>query len=103
MKDITMYVAGMTTVIVVFPLAEQITNTIVTALEAVKASLMVHITRCNIDMEKMQNELEGNGSAIGFEVPTYTEYYDDDEEYEEDKDDNITTVESKDHTIMGFH
>lgn len=102
MKDIFMYVAGMATVVVVFPLVEQITNTIVTALEAVKASLMIHITRCNIDMEKMQNELEGNGSAIGFEVPTYTEYYDDDDEYEEDKQD-ITTVESKDHITMGFH
>lgn len=102
MKDIFMYVAGMATVMVAFPLAEQITNTIVTALEAVKASLMVHITRCNIDMEKMQNELEGNGSAIGFEVPTHTEYYDDDE-YEEDKKEDIITVEGKDHITMGFH
>ena len=102
MTETIAFIAGVGFVVIVLPIAEQVANVIATVLEVIRAKASMYITRCNVDMEKMQNELEGNGQAIGFEVPSDYYYYDEDEDgYEEDrsKQDTITNVDDK---MIGF-
>ena len=80
-------VLGMIYILVVEPILDAITSTIQTAFEAIKAKISVYILHKNVEISKLNAEIQGyeepqETQAIGFALPQ-EDYYDDEEE--EDK------------------
>ena len=81
------FVLGMIFLLVVEPILDTITSTIQTAFEALKAKISVYILHKNVEISKLNAEIQGyeepqETQAIGFALPQ-EDYYDDEEE--EDK------------------
>lgn len=81
------FVLGMIFLLVVEPILDTITSTIQTAFEAIKAKISVYILHKNVEISKLNAEIQGyeepqETQAIGFALPQ-EDYYDDEEE--EDK------------------
>ena len=81
------FVLGMILLLVVEPILDTITSTIQTAFEAIKAKISVYILHKNVEISKLNAEIQGyeepqETQAIGFALPQ-EDYYDDEEE--EDK------------------
>ena len=81
------FVLGMIFLLVVEPILDAIAETIQTAFEALKAKISVYILHKNVEISKLNAEIQGyeepqETQAIGFALPQ-EEYYDDEEE--EDK------------------
>ena len=81
------FVLGMIFLLVVEPILDTITSTIQTAFEAIKAKISVYILHKNVEISKLNAEIQGYEEpqvtqAIGFALPQ-EDYYDDEEE--EDK------------------
>lgn len=78
------FVLGMIFLLVVEPILDTIVETIQTAFEALKAKISVYILHKNVEISKLNAEIQGyeepqETQAIGFALPQ-EEYYDDDEE-----------------------
>ena len=78
------FVLGMIFLLVVEPILDTITSTIQTAFEAIKAKISVYILHKNVEISKLNAEIQGyeepqETQAIGFALPQ-EEYYDDEEE-----------------------
>ena len=81
------FVLGMIFLLVVEPILDAIAETIQTAFEALKAKISVYILHKNVEISKLNAEIQGyeepqETQAIGFALPQ-EEYYDDEDE--EDK------------------
>ena len=81
------FVLGMIFLLVVEPILDTITSTIQTAFEAIKAKISVYILHKNVEISKINAEIQSyeepqETQAIGFALPQ-EDYYDDEEE--EDK------------------
>ena len=78
------FVLGMIFLLVVEPILDTIVETIQTAFEALKAKISVYILHKNVEISKLNAEIQGyeepqETQAIGFALPQ-EEYYDDNEE-----------------------
>ena len=78
------FVLGMIFLLVVEPILDTIVETIQTAFEALKAKISVYILHKNVEISKLNAEIQGyeepqETQAIGFALPQ-EEYYDDEEE-----------------------
>ena len=78
------FVLGMIFLLVVEPILDTIVDTIQTAFEAIKAKISVYILHKNVEISKLNAEIQGyeepqETQAIGFALPQ-EDYYDDDEE-----------------------
>lgn len=78
------FILGMIFLLVVEPILDTIVETIQTAFEAIKAKISVYILHKNVEISKLNAEIQGyeepqETQAIGFALPQ-EEYYDDDEE-----------------------
>ena len=78
------FVLGMIFLLVVEPILDAIVGTIQTAFEAIKAKISVYILHKNVEISKLNAEIQGyeepqETQAIGFALPQ-EEYYDDEEE-----------------------
>ena len=78
------FVLGMIFLLVVEPILDAIVETIQTAFEALKAKISVYILHKNVEISKLNAEIQGyeepqETQAIGFALPQ-EEYYDDEEE-----------------------
>ena len=81
------FVLGMIFLLVVEPILDTIVDTIQTVFEALKAKISVYILHKNVEISKLNAEIQGyeepqETQAIGFALPQ-EDYYDDEEE--EDK------------------
>ena len=80
------FVLGMIFLLVAEPILDTIVGTIQTAFEAIKAKINVYISYKNVEISKLNTEIQGleepqETQAIGFALPE-EEYYDDEEEDE---------------------
>ena len=78
------FVLGMIFLLVAEPILDTIVETIQTAFEALKAKISVYILHKNVEISKLNAEIQGyeepqETQAIGFALPQ-EEYYDDEEE-----------------------
>lgn len=78
------FVLGMIFLLVVEPILDTIVDTIQTAFEAIKAKISVYILHKNVEISKLNAEIQGyeepqETQAIGFALPQ-EDYYDDEEE-----------------------
>ena len=78
------FILGMIFLLVVEPILDTIVGTIQTAFEAIKAKISVYISHKNVEISKLNAEIQGyeesqETQAIGFALPE-EEYYDDEEE-----------------------
>lgn len=78
------FVLGMIFLLVVEPILDTIVGTIQTAFEAIKAKISVYILHKNVEISKLNAEIQGyeepqETQAIGFALPQ-EEYYDEEEE-----------------------
>lgn len=78
------FVLGMIFLLVAEPILDAIVETIQTAFEALKAKISVYILHKNVEISKLNAEIQGyeepqETQAIGFALPQ-EEYYDDNEE-----------------------
>jgi hypothetical protein len=83
--NLVWFILGISFYMVFAPILDQIGSLICTMIESAKSSFTLNIVESNKKAELIQQELEKPyevSHAIGFEVPTYDEYYDD---YEEDE------------------
>ena len=79
------FVLGMIFLLVTEPILDTITSTIQTAFEAIKAKISVYISHKNVEISKLNAEIQGyeepqETQAIGFALPEEEYYYDDEEE-----------------------
>ena len=78
------FILGMIFLLVAEPILDIIVETIQTAFEAIKAKISVYILHKNVEISKLNAEIQGyeepqETQAIGFALPQ-EEYYDDEEE-----------------------
>ena len=78
------FVLGMIFLLVVEPILDTIVDTIQTAFEAIKAKISVYILHKNVEISKLNAEIQGyeepqETQAIGSALPQ-EDYYDDEEE-----------------------
>lgn len=78
------FVLGMIFLLVVEPILDATVETIQTAFEALKAKISVYILHKNVEISKLNAEIQGyeepqETQAIGFALPQ-EDYYDDEEE-----------------------
>lgn len=81
------FILGMIFLLVAEPILDAITSTIQTAFEAIKAKISVYILHKNVEISKLNAEIQGfeepqETQAIGFALPQEDYYYDDEEEDE---------------------
>lgn len=79
------FILGMIFLLVAEPILDAITGTIQTAFEAIKAKISVYILHKNVEISKLNAEIQGfeepqETQAIGFALPQEDYYYDDEEE-----------------------
>ena len=79
------FILGMIFLLVVEPILDTIVETIQTAFEAIKAKISVYILHKNVEISKLNAEIQGyeepqETQAIGFALPEEEYYYDDGEE-----------------------
>lgn len=79
------FILGMIFLLIAEPILDAIAGTIQTAFEAIKAKLSVYILHKNVEISKLNAEIQGfeepqETQAIGFELPQEEYYYDDEEE-----------------------
>lgn len=79
------FILGMIFLLVAEPILDAITSTIQTAFEAIKAKISVYILHKNVEISKLNAEIQGfeepqETQAIGFALPQEDYYYDDEEE-----------------------
>lgn len=79
------FILGMIFLLVAEPILDAITGTIQTAFEAIKAKISVYILHKNVEISKLNAEIQGfeepqETQAIGFTLPQEDYYYDDEEE-----------------------
>lgn len=79
------FILGMIFLLVAEPILDAITDTIQTAFEAIKAKISVYILHKNVEISKLNAEIQGfeepqETQAIGFALPQEDYYYDDEEE-----------------------
>ena len=82
------FILGMIFLLVAEPILDTIVGTIQTAFEAIKAKINVYISHKNVEISKLNAEIQGfeesqETQAIGFALPEEEYYYDNGEE--EDK------------------
>lgn len=83
------YILGMLTVICTVPILESLTELIQVVIEVPKGMLTKKVMTLNKDIQDLQAAMEPVAtSCIGFEAPN-TEYYDDDDEYEDKQKNKI--------------
>ena len=83
--NLVWFILGISFYMVFAPILDQIGSLFCTMIESAKSSFTLNIIESNKKAELIQQELEKPyevSHAIGFEVPTYDDYYDD---YEEDE------------------
>lgn len=79
MRELLFFILGTLFYVFFLPVVEQITSLIVQKLEAVKGKYNVEVISRNVEAEKISSETDYQVSnAIGFEVPTYEEYEEED-------------------------
>lgn len=89
MLEVLYFIGGIVFVTFILPLIDSFASFIAQKVEKFKARDSVDITKCNVEMQKMEQEANADPvSAIGFDVPENTEYQYNDEETE-DKHKNI--------------
>lgn len=79
------FILGMIFLLVAEPILDAITGTIQTAFEAIKAKISVYVLHKNVEISKLNAEIQGfeepqETQAIGFALPQEDYYYDDEEE-----------------------
>lgn len=79
------FILGMIFLLAVEPILDAIVETIQTAFEALKAKINVYISHKNVEISKLNAEIQGyeepqETQAIGFALPEEEYYYDDGEE-----------------------
>ena len=79
------FVLGMIFLLVAEPILDTIVCTIQTAFEAIKAKINVYISYKNVEISKLNAEIQGyeepqETQAIGFALPQEEYYYDEEEE-----------------------
>lgn len=79
------FILGILFLLVAEPLLDTIVSTIQTAFEAVKAKISVYILHKNVEISKLNAEIQGYEEpqatqAIGFEIPQEQCYYDNEDE-----------------------
>ena len=79
------FVLGMIFLLVAEPILDTIVSTIQTAFEAIKAKINVYISYKNVEISKLNAEIQGyeepqETQAIGFALPQEEYYYDEEEE-----------------------
>lgn len=79
------FVLGMIFLLVAEPILDTIVDTIQTAFEAIKAKINVYISYKNVEISKLNAEIQGyeepqETQAIGFALPQEEYYYDEEEE-----------------------
>lgn len=83
------YILGMLTAICAVPILESLTELIQVVIEVPKGMLTKKVMVLNKDIQDLQAAMEPVAtSCIGFEAPN-TEYYDDDDEYEDKQKNKI--------------
>jgi hypothetical protein len=77
------FILGTMFYVFILPVVEQLTSLIVQIIEARKGKYNVDVIRYNAEAQEIAEGQEYTVSnAIGFEVPQYDEYYDEDEDDE---------------------
>lgn len=84
------FILGMIFLLVAEPILDAITSTIQTAFEAIKAKISVYILHKNVEISKLNTEIQSfeepqETQAIGFALPQEDYYYYDDEEEDKTK------------------
>ena len=79
------FILGMIFLLVAEPILDAIISTIQTAFEAIKAKISVYILHKNVEISKLNAEIQGfeepqETQAIGFALPQEDYYYGDEEE-----------------------
>ena len=79
------FVLGMIFLLVAEPILDTIVSTIQTVFEAIKAKINVYILNKNVEISKLNAEIQGyeepqETQAIGFALPEEDYYYDEEEE-----------------------
>lgn len=83
MEKLKIYILGMITTLVAFPIIDEVVEIICSFLEILKGISTKKVLKINKDIMDLQEQLEPvNTNCIGFEAPN-TEYEDDD--WEDDK------------------
>ena len=78
MGKLKIYILGMITTLVAFPIIDEVVEIICSFLEILKGFSTKKVLRINKDIMDLQEQLESvNTNCIGFETPN-TEYEDDD-------------------------
>lgn len=81
MKKIIIFIFGMLTTLAFIPIIESLVEIVLCSLEPLKAKSTKKVLKINKEINELQSELEPiDTQAIGFEIPSDEEYYD-----EEDK------------------
>lgn len=85
MKKVYCFIFGIVAYISLIPILESITEVICSNLEILKGIATKKVLKINKEINDLQSELEPiDTNCIGFEIPS-EEYYEDDEEWEDDK------------------
>ena len=83
MEKLKIYILGMITTLVAFPIIDEVVEIICSFLEILKGISTKKVLKINKEIINLQEQLEPvNTNCIGFEAPN-TEYYDND--WEDDK------------------
>lgn len=83
MEKLNIYILGMITALVAFPIIDEVVEIICSFLEILKGISTKKVLRINKDIMDLQEQLEPvNTNCIGFEAPNTEHYYDD---WEDDK------------------
>lgn len=82
MRDLCFILFGVILSFILIPVLQEVGEVLVCCMEAIKSKLNIVISKSNIQVQKLQEELmETNTNVIGFTAPDeYEEYYDDEED-----------------------
>ena len=79
MNNIICFILGIMFIVVFLPILQEISELICVMFESLKCIFTKFVAKKNLEIEELTTEV--NTNAIGFEIPSCTEeYYDDEEE-----------------------
>lgn len=81
MQEIYIFIAAIIFVVVVFPVLQSISDTILALSQWVLSAINVRVTANNVKVADMNDSIQPtNSQAIGFSAPSEEEFYDDEED-----------------------
>lgn len=90
------FIIGIVIVVIVLPIIDYIMETIRLTFEIVKNKLSIIVVKQNNIIMDLQNELEPqNSQAIGFQVSSDDDYYDEDDDCDYGKDELVQKNKNK--------